>query len=563
MAGVIEALNWVNSWLGDAQWFAVFLLLTGLYFTISLKLPQFRLFGSGVRLLGKARRSKGEGDASTFQALSTALSGTVGTGNIGGVAFAIFLGGPAALFWMWMTAFFGMATKMTEVTLSHKYRVTLEDGSYSGGPMYVLQRGLNMKWLGGVFAVATVISTVGTGSLPQIRTITEAVNATLGIDFWITSLVMTILLALVILGGVKRIVKVAEIIAPVMATLYVLGVAVVLATHADNILPSLYAIVGDVFTGSAAVGGFLGAGIAHAFSRGVGRGLFSNEAGQGSAPIAHAIAKTEKPVDEGMVALLEPFIDTLIICTLTGLAILASGVWTKKFDTEFSLIELSVLQGTYTEENPKQVQDLYRWINNEGSHEVSPVANELVVDNGRVWDSEAAPVTFVHSRSIAENVRFVEDGSDEPWSGVLALNDNGVIIGTRDGQALPRILGKSLLHSVSLNIKAFESALGGAGAYLVTLTLILFAFTTSVTWSFYGDRATGYLFKSPKARTAYKVGFIIMFFIGGITATTVIWAIALITQTLMALPNLYAILRLRKEMKEEVDKMDKDATEAS
>ena len=243
----------------------------------------------------KFDKKDSQGDTSHFQALSTALSGTVGTGNIGGVALAIFLGGPAAIFWMWMTAFLGMTTKFVEVTLSHKYRVKTEDGTMAGGPMYYMDRRLNMKWLAVIFAIATIVSSFGTGNMPQINNIAQSMEQTFSIDPVWTGAILSILLAMVIIGGIKRIAAVTSKIVPIMGIVYVIGSLSVIFFNIDNIGSSFVSIFTDAFTGSAAAGGFLGASFAYAFNRGVNRGLFSNEAGQGSAPIAHASAKAKDP----------------------------------------------------------------------------------------------------------------------------------------------------------------------------------------------------------------------------------------------------------------------------
>ncbi|MYE86464.1 MAG: sodium:alanine symporter family protein, partial [Gammaproteobacteria bacterium] len=288
-----SAIHFLDGLLGGAFYFPFLLLGVGLFFTLYLGFPQVRYFRHawGV-LLGKHSKAGAPGDTSHFQALSTALSGTVGTGNIGGVAFAIFLGGPAALFWMWMTAFLGMTTKCVEVTISHRYRVTDEQGRIAGGPMYFMERGLNLKWLAVFFAVATVISSFGTGNLPQSNNMATGLEASFGLPTWISGLVLATLLGLVIVGGIRRIALVAAAIVPLMGVLYAVGALAVAITNFENIGPSFAAVFEGAFNGSAAAGGFLGATFAYAFNRGVNRGLFSNEAGQGSAPIAHASART-------------------------------------------------------------------------------------------------------------------------------------------------------------------------------------------------------------------------------------------------------------------------------
>ena len=292
-----DFLALIDSYIGSSFWFPYALLGTGLFFTIYLKFPQIRYFGFALKVVkGKFDKADDEGDTSHFQALATALSGTVGTGNIAGVALAVHIGGPAALFWMLMTAAFGMCTKFVEVTLSHKYREKTADGTMAGGPMYYMKNKLNMGWLAAIFAVATVLSSFGTGSLPQINSIANSLFATFGIDKILTGGVLAVLLGFVIIGGIKRIAAVTEKLVPSMAIIYFIGAFAVILANLGNIGPSIVSIFADLFSGSAATGGFLGASIAFAFNKGVGRGLFSNEAGQGSAPIAHASAKGHEPV---------------------------------------------------------------------------------------------------------------------------------------------------------------------------------------------------------------------------------------------------------------------------
>ena len=296
MHKIAEVLLQIDSYLGSSPWFVYLLLGTGLFFTIYLKFPQIRYFKRALYIVsGKFDRKEDVGDTSHFQALATALSGTVGTGNIAGVALAIHLGGPAALFWMLMTALLGMTTKFVEVSLSHKYREKAADGTIAGGPMYFMKNGLKLPWLAAIFAVATIFSSFGTGSLPQINSISNSIFATFGINKAVTGGVLALILGLIIIGGIKRIAKVTEKLVPFMAIFYFIGAITVILFNYENVLPSLASIITDVFTGTAATGGFLGAGFAFAFNRGVNRGLFSNEAGQGSAPIAHAAARANEP----------------------------------------------------------------------------------------------------------------------------------------------------------------------------------------------------------------------------------------------------------------------------
>ena len=272
MEGLYSFLILIDGFLGSAGWFPYVLLGVGLFFTIYLKFPQIRFFKHAWQVVtGKFDKESDPGDTTHFRALTTALSGTVGTGNISGVAFAIFLGGPAALFWMWVTAFLGMTTKFVEVTLSHKYRVKTEDGTMAGGPMYYMDRRLNMKWLAVAFAIATVVSSFGTGNLPQSNGIAQSIEATFGFEPWMVGSVLGILLALVILGGIQRIAAFTARVVPVMAVIYLIGALAVIFANIENIGPSFAAVISDAFTGSAAAGGFLGASLTYAFNRGVNR----------------------------------------------------------------------------------------------------------------------------------------------------------------------------------------------------------------------------------------------------------------------------------------------------
>ncbi|MBW8190690.1 AGCS family amino acid carrier protein [Neiella marina] len=540
----------LDSVLGSAAYFPYLLLGTGLFFTLYLGFPQIRYFSHAWRVVrgkGKFDHSKLAGDTSHFQALSTALSGTVGTGNIGGVAFAIFLGGPAALFWMWMTAFFGMTTKFVEVTLSHKYRVKTTDGTMAGGPMYFMDRRLNMKWLAIIFAIATVISSFGTGSLPQINNIAQGMQASFGIEPMVTGGVLAVLLALVILGGIKRIAAVTSRIVPIMAVLYVLGALAVIAYNIENLLPSFLSVFEDAFTGSAAVGGFLGASFAYAFNRGVNRGLFSNEAGQGSAPIAHASAKADEPVSEGMVSILEPFIDTIIICTLTGMVILSSGVWTQKHNNEFDRSDMKYVAGQYNDVDEHDRVELGKFLNGQDS-EVDTFTGTLIVADGRSMSGDA---TLIAARSVAENIEYRVGGV--PFTGELAVEKGRLITPKQDGAPLSlTVWGDSLVHSARLTTIAFNQGyLGDYGQYVVSIGLLLFAFSTAIAWSYYGDRAMIYLV-GVRGVMPYRVIYVSGFFWASFADTSLIWDLAAVAIVLMTLPNLFGLLMLSREMKQTV-----------
>ncbi len=543
MRNVNEFLLSIDGYIGGSAWFVYALIGTGLFFTFYLKFPQIRYFRHALRIVtGKYDKKEDAGDTSHFQALTTALSGTVGTGNIAGVALAIHLGGPAALFWMLVTAMVGMTTKFVEVTLSHKYREFDEDGLVSGGPMYYMKNKLNMKWLAAIFAVATVVSSFGSGNLPQINSISNAINATFGVPHMLTGGILAVVLAFVIIGGIKRIAQVTSKLVPIMAIIYLVGAFAVIISNFENILPSIISIFADVFTGTAATGGFLGATIAFAFNRGVNRGLYSNEAGQGSAPIAHAAAKAHEPVSEGMVAILEPFIDTIIICFITGLVLLSSGVWSEKHENIFQSTDIIVLAEHFDESSELDKQKLNNYF--AGSGELQFFNGKLNVENGTLLSSN----TIIHARSFAEDISVAIDG--KPFTGGINVV-NGVPQLVFDGKTI-LLTGKSLLHSATLTTVAFtRSFLGSWGQYIVSIGLLLFAFSTVISWSYYGGRAMTYLW-GVKSVVYYKVLFVAGFFFASFMDTTIVWTIAGITIALMTLPNLFGILMLHKEVKQTI-----------
>lgn len=541
-----DLLKSLDGMLGGAWWFPYLLLGTGLFFTIYLKFPQVRYFAHAWKVVtGKYDKADSPGDTSHFRALTTALSGTVGTGNIGGVAFAIFLGGPAALFWMWATAFFGMTTKFVEVTLSHKYRVKTEDGTMAGGPMYYMDRRLNMKWLAVAFAIATVVSSFGTGNLPQSNNIAASMESTFGFDPLVVGSILGVLLALVILGGITRIAAVTSKIVPLMALVYLIGALAVIFANLENIGPAFASVVSDVFTGSAATGGFLGATIAYAFNRGVNRGLFSNEAGQGSAPIAHAAAKTDEPVSEGMVSILEPFIDTIIICTLTGLVILSSGVWKEKHQNVFDRTDMNIIAGNYDDTNKQDRQQLYAYLNELDSNEVESFTGEIDIVNGKAISTG---YTVLNARSVAEDVKYALNREDDLFTGRLKVLDGNLVKETI------LVSGKSLIHSASLTALAFTKGFfGESGKYIVSIGLLMFAFSTAIAWSYYGDRAMTYLL-GPRSVMPYRIVYVFGFVWAAVSDTTLVWTLSAVAIVIMTLPNLLGIFLLRKEMKESVAK---------
>ena len=560
MQKINEFLLFLNDYLGGHQWFVFLLLGTGIFFTLYLGLPQFRYFRHAIRIVkGKYDHAEDVGDTSHFQALTTALSGTVGTGNIAGVALAIHLGGPAALFWMLVTALFGMCTKFVEVTISHKYRDILPDGSISGGPMYYMKKQMNITTrsgkiirtgaiLGGFFAFATILSSFGTGSLPQINSISDSMFTSFGINHTLTGGVLAVLLGLVIIGGIKRIAKVTSTLVPMMALIYFIGAILVIASNYQNILPSLGSIFSDAFTGSAAVGGFLGAGFAFTFNKGVNRGLFSNEAGQGSAPIAHSAAKAQEPVSEGMVAILEPFIDTIIICSPTGLVLLSSGVWNEKIENRFEQADLVVLDGTYSESDEGDRTLLSRTFINDTT--LALYTGTIQVIEGEV---STEGITLIHAESFADHVQVTRGTG--MYTGPIPVKQGVVQFGELDAaQGEVYFTGRSLIHSAALTTEAFKrSMLGDWGQYIVSIGLLLFAFSTAISWSYYGGRAVTYLFGT-KYVIVYRLIYVVGFFIASFTDTTIVWNLSYITIAIMTIPNLFGLLVLRKDIKGTIGK---------
>ena len=548
MVAFNDFLLLLDGYLSGSWWFPAFLIGTGIFFTAYLGFPQFRFFAHGWRIVtGKYAKEDAEGETTPFEALTTAMSGAVGTGNIGGVALAIWIGGPAAIFWMWITAIFGMTTKFVEVTMAHKYRTTLSDGSISGGPMYYIEKSFNKRWAGVLFAALMMICAIGSGNMPQINNIASVLDSTFSIPKLTTGLVLGVMLWMIIAGGIKRIAKIASKLVPIMAVIYFGGALVVVAENYQNIIPSFHSIFSQVFSGSAAAGGFLGASFAMSLKLGVARGLYSNEAGQGSSPIAHASAKAEHSVEQGMVSILEPFIDTIVVCSVTALVILSSGAWTQKYDNTFERSSMAIFAGSYAESNSKDVEELGKYILDARNFTSDTTNVENFTGNLDLIDGQMQKqnVTVFHNNSIAEDVVFYQGA--EPVSGLLEISDGKI------ADSSVRVEGKSLIHSAELTSKAFGSGvLGIYGEYIVAIGLLLFAFSTAIAWSYYGDRSTAYIF-GEGAVPWYRMIYVVCFIAAAVVDTTVIWNIAYVVVALVTIPNLIALFVLRKEMKEQVD----------
>ena len=355
-----------------------------------------------------------------------------------------------------------------------------------------------------------------------------------------------IMLWLIISGGIKRIAKIASKLVPLMAVIYFGGALVVVIENYQNIIPSFHAIFSQVFSGSAAAGGFLGASFAMSLKLGVARGLYSNEAGQGSSPIAHASAKTEHSVEQGMVSILEPFIDTIVVCSVTALVILSSGAWTQKYENTFERSSMAIFVGEYSESNSNDVEELGKYILDarkftSNTTAVKNFSGNLIIVDGELQQND---ITIFHNNSIAEDVIFYQKG--ELYDGSLEIVNGDI----KDSSI--KVNGKSLIHSAELTSKAFGSGvLGIYGEYIVAIGLLLFAFSTAIAWCYYGDRSTAYIFGETGVPW-YRMIYVFSFIAAAVIDTTIIWNIAYVVVALVTIPNLFAMFVLRKEMKDQV-----------
>lgn len=514
---------------------------TGLYLTWRLKLVQVFRFGHAWKVVaGVYDKDDDEGDVNHMQALSAALSATIGIGNIAGVATAIHFGGPGALFWMWVTALVGMATKFSEATLAMKFRKIHKDGSASGGPMYYIEKGLGPNWkpLAVIFSAATIISSFGTGNAIQAFTVADSLRADFAVPSWITGLALAAVVGLVIIGGIRRIGVVASRLVPFMALVYIVSALVVVGKNASEIPQSFAIIFQSAFTPRGATGGFAGATFYMALLWGVRRGIYSNESGQGSAPIAHAAAKTEEPVREGTVAMLGPFIDTLLICTLTGLTIMTSGAWKTPYPTDIDLSGARVVKG----------QTLLR----PGGR---PTDRDTYTGEVRIVNGVAQDVMFIFNDGFVDKPRFVTldaQGAEVPLPTATLDVDHGSVtsIVNLDGSPVEAVVmkGEALRNGSLLTAQAFEKGLGGVwGSWMVTIGVFLFAISTAISWSYYGDRASVYLF-GQKGIRPYRMVYVLVVFIGSNLALKTVWGFGDIALSLMAIPNLIALVLLAKKV---------------
>jgi AGCS family alanine or glycine:cation symporter len=526
--------------------FMVLLLIgTGVLLTVRTGFVQVRRLGHGFAVAtGRYDDPDEPGDVSHFQALTTALSATVGIGNIAGVAIAIHWGGPGALFWMWVTAAVGMATKYSEVTLAQRYRNVEHAaegesaravGTVSGGPMYYIEKGLGPQWkpMAVFFAVLLGITAFMTGNAVQANTVADTMATSFGVPVWISGLVTAAVVSLVILGGISRIGRVTSILAPAMAAIYVAGALFIIVANAGEIIPTFVLIFAEALNPSAGVAGVGVGAFLVTMMWGVRRGLFSNEAGQGSAPIAHAAAKTDEPVSEGVVALLEPFIDTIVICTMTALVIIMTGVWDQRHPTEIDMIG----------------GDL-GWValDEAGRYRGVQAPTEIRIDAG-VQDVTVTGTALIAWHEVALEEIYVDSDQTTLFSGTI-YPDRGEAVAD-DGETYTQLYAPAVESGAPLTMLGFQSGLPGQwGQYIVLFSVLLFAISTAISWSYYGDRCANYLF-GHKAIMPYKMVFVLMHFLGAVVPLAVVWSLGDIFLAIVIIPNLIALILLSGQVKAE------------
>ncbi len=522
------------------------LLGAGVFLTFKLRFVQIRhLFhGFGVTS-GKYDDPDEPGDVSHFQALTTALSATVGIGNIAGAAWAIHWGGPGALFWMWMTALLGMATKFSEVTLAQQYRDVKPDkdihtweGSVSGGPMYYIERGLGpgWKWMAVFFAVMLGSTAFLTGNAVQANTVADTVQSSFGIPNLVTGLVAAALIAAVILGGITRIGKVTGILAPVMAAIYVTAALTIIILNIGEVLPAFALIFREAFNPTAGVAGTGIGAFLVTLNWGVNRGLFSNEAGQGSAPIAHAAAKTDEPVSEGVVGLVEPFIDTIVIVTMTALVVIMTGAWNARVPSELTLDggDLS-----------------YIVANDKGGWDETDAPGEIRIVDGTQQVEPGSPSFAWHDVPVERF--FVDAAQEQPFTGVLRPADAAAT--DAGGTSYSVLYADAPEGGAPLTMLGFRRGLapiGDFGHHIVLLSVLLFGLSTAIAWSYYGDRCAEYLL-GPKAVLPYRIVYVGMHLMGALVAPAVAWDLGDIFLGIVILPNLLALVMLSGKVRDSMD----------
>ena len=534
MKEIVEHINtYLWAYPSVFPWLVALLLCVGLFLTVKLSFIQVRRMGHSLRVVaGKYDDPDDPGDVTHFQALCTALSATVGIGNIAGVALAIHYGGPGALFWMWITAFLGTAVKYTECTLAVRYRGFDSDGNASGGPMYYIEKGLGKAWKPAAifFSGCAILSAFGSGNMVQANTVSQSAFDSFGVSHVVVGVILSIVIGAVILGGIQSIAKVASKIAPIMAGIYVSGAVLILLLHLGDVPGAFMSIFSNAFNPQAGVSGVVAGSISTTLLWGVRRGLFSNEAGLGSAAIAHAAAKTKEPIREGAVAMMGPVIDTLIICTLTGLIIILTGTWDiKKNDVLLPLTEIEEVKMNNTASQDTRFTIA---VTNGQQEQISFMVNGSSVDGASLGNYDAQD-------------RFV------PFQGMLTYDSGEKQLYTSDGRTMDWIVrGNMLQTGAVLTQWAFAKGLEPItdyGGWIVTLSVFLFAISSIISWSYYGDRCVEYLFGA-KYLIHYRLCYVLFVFLGAVFALELVWAFGDMALGLMALPNLIAIVLLLPEV---------------
>ena len=534
-------------------WGPVMLILlvgTGVFLTIRTGFLPWRNLGYALKstLSKEARKKKGTGDVSPFSALTTALAATIGTGNIVGVATAMVSGGPGALVWMWISACFGLTSKFSECMLAIKYREVNEKGEMSGGPMYTMKKALKHKKFGSVlgwlFAFFAVVASFGIGNMTQANSISSSIHETFGAPTAVVGIVITVLALLIIVGGIKTISKVSSVVVPLMAIFYVVAGLIVIILNIQNVPSGMVLILKSAFNFRAVSGGVLGtvvASFANAMRYGVARGVFSNEAGMGSAAITAAAATTDNPVRQGYINMTGTFWDTIVVCTITGLCIASSGVLGSTHVTQ---------DNTYSYEADTL---MLTSVNSKSETVTTGYAMDIIDDSSVVLTSSDGKTIYQLTACSADELEKSdmtthpsESGSvtDRQLTGAWRDADGNIFKFNSDGT----YCYEELYVGSALTIQAFSTVLGKAGAWLVTIGIALFAFSTILGWEYHGEKAFEYLLHTHKFNIIYRIVFSLIAYIGATTTLDLVWNLSDIANALMAIPNLICLLALSGEI---------------
>lgn len=539
----------------DFVWGPVMLILlvgTGVFLTIRTKALCWRNLPYALRsvLSKEARQKKGEGDVSPFSALTTALAATIGTGNIVGVATAMVSGGPGALVWMWISAAFGLTSKFSECMLAIKYREVNEKGEMSGGPMYTMKKGFKNKKFGAVlgwlFALFAVIASFGIGNMTQGNSISSALDTTFGVPVWVTGIVITVLALAIILGGIKSISKVSQVVVPLMAVFYVVAGLIIIIGNIRNVPAGVVMIFKMAFSVKAIGGGLCGSIVAsmmQAIRFGVARGVFSNEAGMGSAAITAAAASTNDPVRQGYINMTGTFWDTIVVCTITGLCIASSGVLgsTDTSATGTYYYEAADEALTFSLEGNDGKTSTTRYTISD--YQTTEDKTQMVLADGSdtltlTLEGNASPLGDTENKNLTGT--WEDDSANE-----YVFEDDG------------KLEYRELVVGSALTISAFETILGEPGGWLVCIAIALFAFSTILGWEYHGEKAFEYLFGTHRFNLIYRIVFSLMAFVGATTTLKIAWNFSDIANALMAIPNLICMLAMSGVIVEEVNRYQK------